>query len=155
WKIWRARFKRRSKMHTAARMQRRPNVMLSAMVMTAVLLFAIVVSAGIGAVRVPLREVLASLLHPSAAGDAGIILFRLRLPRGLAAALAGAGLSATGVLFQGLFRNPLADPFVLGASGGAALGGAIAVFVFPALSFAGVSASGLFAFAGALLTMVV
>jgi len=82
-------------------------------------------------------------------------LFSLRFPRVLAAALAGAALSATGVLFQGLFRNPLADPFVLGASGGAALGGALAVFLFPTLSFAGIGAAGVFAFAGALLTMVI
>lgn len=82
-------------------------------------------------------------------------MFSLRFPRVLAAALAGAALSATGVLFQGLFRNPLADPFVLGASGGAALGGALAVFLFPTLSFAGIGAAGVFAFAGALLTMVI
>jgi ABC-type Fe3+-siderophore transport system permease subunit len=58
------------------------------------------------------------------------------------------------VLFQGLFRNPLADPFVLGASGGAALGGAVAVFLVPSLSFAGVGATELLAFAGSLLAMV-
>jgi iron complex transport system permease protein len=59
------------------------------------------------------------------------------------------------VLFQGLFRNPLADPFVLGASGGAALGGAVAVFLVPALSFAGVGAIELLAFAGSLLAMAI
>jgi iron complex transport system permease protein len=127
---------------------------LAATVSIAALALAILLSSGIGAVRVPLGEVLRALLHPTASGDTAVILFRLRLPRVLAAALAGAGLSATGVLFQGLFCNPLADPFVLGASGGAALGGALAVFLFPTLSFAGISAAGVFAFAGALLTMV-
>jgi iron complex transport system permease protein len=73
----------------------------------------------------------------------------------MAAALAGAGLSATGDLFQGLFRNPLADPFVLGASGGAALGGALSVFLIPAVSVAGIGASALLAFSGALLTMII
>jgi iron complex transport system permease protein len=116
---------------------------------------AIVVSAGVGAVHVPFADVLRALFHPHQAGDAGVILFSLRLPRVLAAALAGAGLSATGVLFQGLFRNPLADPFVLGASGGAALGGALAVFLFPTLSVAGIGASAMLAFAGALLTMII
>jgi iron complex transport system permease protein len=119
----------------------------------ALLALAIVVSAGIGAVHISPAEVLRALLHPSQAGDAAVILFSLRLPRVLAAALVGAGLSATGVLFQGLFRNPLADPFVLGASGGAALGCAIAIFLFPAMSVAGVSASAAFAFVGALATM--
>jgi len=108
-----------------------------------------------GAVRLSFGEVLTALLHPSAAGDAGVILFTLRLPRVLAAGLVGAGLSATGVLFQGLFRNPLADPFILGASGGAALGGAIAVFLFPSLSFAGFGAIELLAFGGSLLAMAI
>jgi iron complex transport system permease protein len=121
----------------------------------ALLALAIVVAAGIGAVHIAPNEVLRALLHPSQAGDAAIILFSLRLPRVLAAALVGAGLSATGVLFQGLFRNPLADPFVLGASGGAALGCAVAVFLFPAMSVAGVSASTAFAFIGALGTMAI
>jgi iron complex transport system permease protein len=122
--------------------------------MTAALVLAILLSAGMGAAHLSLHTVLRAMLHPAESGDAAVILFSLRLPRVLAAALAGAALSATGVLFQGLFRNPLADPFVLGASGGAALGGAVAVFLFPTLSFAGIGAAGLFAFSGALLTMV-
>jgi iron complex transport system permease protein len=119
------------------------------------LLLVIVVSAGMGAVRLSFGDVLRTLLHPAEAGDAGIILFTLRLPRVLAAGLVGAALSATGVLFQGLFRNPLADPFVLGASGGAALGGAVALFLFPSLSFAGFGAMELFAFGGSLLAIII
>lgn len=125
------------------------------LVSAAFLVCIMVVCSGIGAVRISVPEILRSVMHPSRAGDVGVILFNLRLPRVLAAALAGAGLSATGVLFQGLFRNPLADPFVLGASGGAALGGTLALFLVPTLSFAGVGASALFAFVGALLTMAV
>src|SRR3954451_22712430 len=142
-------------MQAATPTRRRPNPLAALAILTGLLLVAIVVSAGIGAVHLPMKEVLHALLHPRQQGDAAVILFSLRLPRVLAAALAGAGLSATGVLFQGLFRNPLADPFVLGASGGAALGGALAVFLFPALSVAGVSASALLAFSGALLTMII
>jgi len=133
----------------------RPRTALTLVILGVTLALVLVVSAGVGAVRLSLSEVLRAILHPGEAGDAGVILFSLRLPRVLAAALAGAGLSATGVLFQGLFRNPLADPFVLGASGGAALGGAAAMFVFPTLSVAGVGASAMFAFAGALLTMAI
>jgi len=142
-------------MQPATPTRRRPNTLAALAILTGLLLVAIVASAGIGAVHLSIKEVLSALLHPHQQGDAAIILFSLRLPRVLAAALAGAGLSATGVLFQGLFRNPLADPFVLGASGGAALGGALAVFLFPALSVAGVSASALLAFSGALLTMII
>ncbi len=136
-------------------MRRRPKTSSTLLTLTILLLAVGVVSSGLGAVRVPFAAVIRALLHPADAGDAGIILFTLRLPRVIAAGLVGAGLSATGVLFQGLFRNPLADPFVLGASGGAALGGAVAVFLLPTMSIAGISATALLAFAGALLTMAV
>jgi iron complex transport system permease protein len=118
------------------------------------LVFAVVVATALGAVRLPLAEVLHAFLHPSQAGETGEIIFGLRLPRVLAAGLVGAALSVTGVLFQGLFRNPLADPFVLGTSGGAALGGAVGIFLVPALSFAGFSATALLAFCGSVLTMI-
>jgi iron complex transport system permease protein len=124
------------------------------LILVVTLLLAIVLATALGAVRLPLMEVLRAFLHPSRAGEVGEIIFGLRLPRVLAAALVGAALSATGVLFQGLFRNPLADPFVLGTSGGAALGGAIGIFLIPALSFAGFSATALLAFVGSVLTMI-
>lgn len=133
----------------------RPKMFTTLAVPAVLLVVAVIASAGMGAVRLSSGAVLRALLHPSEAGETGIILFTLRLPRVLAAGLAGAALSATGVLFQGLFRNPLADPFVLGASGGAALGGAIAIFLVPALSFAGVGAIELLAFAGSLLAMAI
>lgn len=73
------------------------------------------------------------------------ILFRLRLPRVLLAAVVGAALAVAGVTFQTLLRNPLADPFILGVSGGAACGAAVATAlrwsrfpgVVPAVAFAG------------------
>jgi iron complex transport system permease protein len=80
-----------------------------------------------------------------------VILLQLRLPRVVLAAVVGAALAGSGAVFQGLFRNPLADPAIIGVSSGAALG-AIAVIVFAgsgALSAFGVP---LAAFAGALLT---
>ncbi len=121
----------------------------------ALLILAMVVATSVGPVRLPLQEVLGALLHPSRTGDAGAIVFTLRLPRVLAAALVGAALAATGVIFQGLFRNPLADPFVLGTSGGAALGGAVAIFLLPTLTFAGFGATAVLAFCGSVLTMIV
>jgi cobalamin transport system permease protein len=65
------------------------------------------------------------------AGDvtARTVMIDIRLPRVLLAALVGAALAAAGVTFQGLLRNPLADPFILGISGGAACGAAIATAV--------------------------
>ncbi len=57
------------------------------------------------------------------------ILVEHRLPRVLLGAIVGAALSVSGAAFQALMKNPLADPFVLGASGGAALGGTIVICV--------------------------
>ena len=53
----------------------------------------------------------------------------LRLPRVLTAMVVGTGLAVAGATFQGLLRNPLADPYVLGTASGAALGAAIAVLI--------------------------
>jgi iron complex transport system permease protein len=119
------------------------------------LLAAIFAGTALGPVRLPFREVLRTLLHPAYTGDASAIIFTLRLPRVMAAMLVGAALAVTGVLFQGLFRNPLADPFVLGTSGGAALGGAVGIFLIPTLSFAGFGAMAVLAFCGSVLTMIV
>ncbi len=62
------------------------------------------------------------------------ILFSLRLPRALLAALVGCALAAAGTALQALLRNPLAEPFVLGVSGGAALGGSLVLVAAAAVS---------------------
>ncbi|MBF0492957.1 MAG: iron ABC transporter permease [Deltaproteobacteria bacterium] len=77
------------------------------------------------------------------------IILQLRLPRILLGALVGIALSVSGAAFQALLRNPLADPFILGVSGGAALGSVLAVGLH--LPFIWVS---LFAFGAALLSML-
>jgi len=79
------------------------------------------------------------------------ILFSIRLPRIICAGLVGASLASAGVIFQGLLRNPLADPYILGISGGSAVGAIIAIIVgLNALPF---GAPGL-SFLGALLTII-
>jgi iron complex transport system permease protein len=84
-----------------------------------------------------------------------IIIWDLRLPEALGAALVGAGLAVAGVLFQGMLRNPLADPFLMGTSSGAALGAVIA-FILPLDTTYGLffSLTPLLAFSGALLTVL-
>ncbi|TCK25593.1 FecCD family ABC transporter permease [Pseudonocardia endophytica] len=77
------------------------------------------------------------------------IVWQLRTPRVLLAALVGAGLAAVGVAVQALVRNPLADPFVLGVSSGASVG-AVAVLVTGSLAALGVHALSVGAFLGAL-----
>ena len=71
--------------------------------------------------------------------EAEIVVFRIRMPRVLAGAMIGAGLSAAGSAYQGLFRNPLVSPDVLGASAGAGFGAAVAIYL--GLNYAIVSAS--------------
>jgi ABC-type Fe3+-siderophore transport system permease subunit len=77
------------------------------------------------------------------------IFFVARLPRTLAGALVGATLAAAGVVFQGLLRNPLATPFTLGVSAGAALGAMLAITFNWSLGVAGISAVPAAAFVGA------
>jgi iron complex transport system permease protein len=117
-----------------------------------------VFSLGVGAVFLPPGRVLAVLLHPSGLGvnstDMAIV-HDLRLARVLLAALIGAGLAAAGAAFQGLFRNPLADPYVVGASGGAALGASLAIVFGLTWRFAGFGPVPMAAFAGALLAVFI
>ena len=81
------------------------------------------------------------------------ILVSLRLPRVFLAAMVGAALAASGSMLQALLRNPLADPFVLGVSGGAALGATIAIALgFSASGAIGLSGASLFALVGAVVS---
>ncbi len=96
--------------------------------LTGLLLLIAVLSLGLGAVRLSPRAVLRALWRPGEADRVvRTIVWDLRLPRILLGALIGGGLAASGAAFQGLFRNPLADPFVVGASGGASLGATLAI----------------------------
>lgn len=78
-----------------------------------------------------------NLLHPGATGAA--VLLKLRIPRIATAILAGAALSLSGLQMQSVFRNPLTDPHIMGISGGASLGAALAIM---ATASAGAAASG-------------
>lgn len=81
------------------------------------------------------------------------IFFIARLPRTLAGALVGAMLASAGVVFQGLLRNPLATPFTLGVSAGAALGSMLAITFGWSLAWAGVPAAPAASFAGSLIAV--
>jgi iron complex transport system permease protein len=80
-----------------------------------------------------------------------VILFQLRLPRVLLAAVVGLGLAVAGTVFQGLFRNPMADPAIIGVSSGAALGAVLVILAGGSAGFGGFGVP-LAAFAGALAT---
>ena len=83
------------------------------------------------------------------------IFFVARLPRTLAGACVGALFASAGVVFQGLLRNPLATPFTLGVSTGAALGAVLAITFNLSLAFLGVSAVPVAAFAGSLMAVAI
>ena len=95
---------------------------LSLAALLALLLASVLFGLGVGPSWIPPDRVLAALTGSDVDGALADIVLGIRLPRVLLAALVGASLSTAGVIFQALLRNPLADPFILGVSGGAALG---------------------------------
>ena len=129
-----------------------------AIVLVVLLLF----SLGLGSVHLSLQQIVQALLAGvsgrSGAGDTNwqftAIVWDFRLARSLLAMCVGAALAASGAAFQGLFRNPLADPFVIGASSGAALGATLAIILQLPLSLGGFGPVPLAAFAGSLLTVL-
>jgi iron complex transport system permease protein len=121
-----------------------------------VLVLAILVAVSVGAVSVPLTTVWSILAHHLAPGfvtpdwtpGRDSIVWDIRFPRALLAALVGAGLGLTGAALQSVTRNPLADPHLLGISSGGAFG-AIAALLHTGL-FLGLLTVPLMAFGGAL-----
>jgi iron complex transport system permease protein len=111
----------------------------------------------VGSEHLPASGVAGALAARLTGGDAPlspeqlVILFDIRLPRLLLALVVGGSLSVSGAAFQALLRNPLAEPYVLGVSGGAALGAVLAVVFAGALPFGRTAA----AFAGAAATVAV
>jgi iron complex transport system permease protein len=90
------------------------------------LLLAFLLDISAGPVRIPLGDIFRTLFSSSAGNDTWqFIVEKIRLPKALTAVLAGCGLSVGGLQMQTLFRNPLADPGVLGITAGASLGVAI------------------------------
>lgn len=90
------------------------------------LFMAVLASLALGSVRIPVDEVVGVLIGQEASRPAWTtIVWDVRLPKAITAALAGAALAVSGLKMQTLFRNPLADPYVLGVSSGASLGVAV------------------------------
>ncbi len=128
------------------------------------LIFAVVSALIFGAVSIGWRSVLVILLDtlPVPVSIAGVevspihedILLQIRLPRVLLAAAVGSSLAVAGAVFQGLFRNPMADPYVIGISSGAALGAVFAMLSGFSLVLGGFGAVPLFAFAGGIITIM-
>jgi iron complex transport system permease protein len=123
----------------------------------------LVLGVGLGSVSIGPDQTIAILAHRLLGlpvdvtwpATAETIVMDLRLPRVLSAMLVGAGLAIAGATFQGILRNPLADPYVLGTASGAALGAAIAVLIPVRLLFLEIGLLNVLAFVGALVTVAV
>ncbi|MDP2712463.1 MAG: iron ABC transporter permease [Solirubrobacteraceae bacterium] len=120
------------------------------------LVSATIASLTLGAVDVPVRDVIDALRGDAEPGPLREIVLELRLPRTFSAIIVGAGLAVAGALLQGALANPLASPDVIGVTGGAGFGAALILLVFPnsiallpvgALAFGLVAATLVFAIA--------
>lgn len=127
------------------------------------LLISMLISLSIGSVGVPagvtLKIILNCLPFPEIEQDwttmQETIVLTLRLPRVFLAVIIGAMLATAGTAFQGILRNPLADPYILGISSGAAVGAAVAILLINTASIFLVKiALPLFAFVGAILSLL-
>jgi iron complex transport system permease protein len=120
--------------------------LLFSLVLVLLLLLSMMVSLATGEMKIPLSQI-PDLLFRSNDGMESLIIRQIRLPRILLGFAVGGGLSLAGVILQGVFKNPLVEPYTLGISGGAALGVTISIvfglhlilgsFMLPAMGFLG------------------
>jgi iron complex transport system permease protein len=128
-----------------------------------VLLAALILSVAIGPIYIPPQTVVALLIERlggairqvDPTGVFGTILFEIRLPHALLIFLTGAALAGSGAGYQGLFRNPLADPYLIGVASGAGLGAVIAMSIHWPADLAGLYVVPAAAFIGAVVTVMI
>ncbi len=123
---------------------------LSASVMLLVLAAIIVISIGFGTTGLDLDAIREVIGRGSQTSQTQTIVMEYRLPRTLLAAVAGAGLACAGVVFQAVLRNPLADPYLIGISGGGSLGAVVCITMFGQSRILGLSGM---AFIGSLIAV--
>lgn len=112
-----------------------------------------IVAMKFGNVKITINEIYDIIINKNSdLNSKKIILFNLRFPRVLMAIIIGGGLSVVGAVFQGIYRNPMADPFIIGTSSGAALGVTISLIFFAKfIPIFKHGLMGIFAFLGAIL----
>lgn len=132
-----------------------PNILKRALIASFLLLLlllaAMLLGLSLGSTQSGIKAVLKTLANINEADSTlGTIIWRIRFPRVLLAAMVGATLSLGGLVFQALLRNPLAEPYILGISGGSAIGAIIGILMgfspFPGVS--------MMAFSGSIATLV-
>lgn len=136
------------------------------LILTVALMVSIVLSLNVGSAQIPFCTVLrilakrmpflANLVASSSVPYVEeTIIIQIRMPRILAGALVGAALATAGVVYQGIFKNPMADPYVLGVSAGAAVGASLAIVLRMGFTLLGVSTVPISAFVGSLIAVFV
>ncbi|MEZ7867869.1 MAG: iron ABC transporter permease [Paludibacteraceae bacterium] len=118
-------------------MKSRKTILFALLTVLLVLLF--LADLTFGSIRIPLSETINVFFGKSTNNIYSEILLNFRLPKAITAIIAGAALSVAGLMMQTLFRNPLADPYILGVSSGASLGVAIVMMAAAALPVAFIS----------------
>jgi iron complex transport system permease protein len=124
----------------------------------AFLLFCLLIAVSLGAVPISPLDIIKMMLNktglfhftPTWQSSDETILFLIRLPRVIAGSLVGAALASAGVLFQGMLRNPMADPYIIGTSAGAAFGATIVMMLPVSVAFLSFGLVPIAAFFGAL-----
>lgn len=140
----------------AINMRRKPFFVITLLII--ILILALLFAASLGTVSIPAGDIAAIVLKRAFNLSIGAqwsdaqesIVWQLRLPRVFGAAIVGAALATAGVLFQGLLRNPMSDPYLLGTSGGAALAATAALLIPVSWATLGFTLVPLAAFIGAL-----
>src|SRR5699024_1745086 len=102
--------------------------------------------------KIPLIKRYVSIDHIP--NSAKTIIWNIRIPKVLLGVLVGASLSMAGAAFQGMLKNPMADPYVLGVSSGAALGVSLAIVLNISFKIPGISSISIFAFIGGLIAVI-
>ena len=136
-------------------MKKRPASRFVIPLLIVLLLVSAVMATGMGAAAISPGEVVRVIWTRVTGGDAAgafdLIIWHLRLPRIVLALLVGGGLAVSGMMMQALFSNPLADPYIVGVSAGAAFGAVLSVAIGASLTVLGMTAMPLFALIGALM----
>jgi len=144
------------------RLRRGNRLVWISLLLGGILILSLFLASAFGAVTISLPDILKMSLNKVAIFDFSstwravdeTIIFQIRLPRVIGGALIGAALATAGVLFQGLLRNPMADPYIIGTSAGAALGATIAMILPVSVAFLGFGLVPVAAFIGALTTVI-
>ncbi|MCL4386516.1 MAG: iron chelate uptake ABC transporter family permease subunit [Actinobacteria bacterium] len=138
-----------------------PSRIIRSVIFLLIILIAIIIlSSAIGAANLSIKSTvkilgsifpgLNNILKSSGISPQDIkVIFDIRLPRIFMAIIVGIALSGSGVIFQGIFRNPMADPYIIGVSAGAAFGATIGILFTGNIKIVNISATSFFAFLGA------